>query len=116
MFGAHVFTGTVRKEEKNARGGFEEPPEGIETFVDFERSADFRQKLLENDVIIYDLMSNSFEEVDYVIKTLKTSDYAEEKTLVLLSSVMTWANTPPKFEEEKKEGDDEEGEGGDEGG
>ena len=64
----------MRKEEKNARGGFEEPPEGIETFVDFERTADFRAKLLENNVIIYDLMSNSFEEVDYVIKTLKTSD------------------------------------------
>ena len=47
---------------------------GIESFVDFERTADFRQKLLENDIIIYDLMSNSFEEVDYVIKTLKTSD------------------------------------------
>jgi len=56
-------------------------------------------------------MSNSFEEVDYVIKTLKTSDLQEEKTLVLLSSVMTWVNTPPKLEEEKVEGEDEDGEG-----
>ena len=63
-------------------------------------------------MIIYDLMSNSFEEVDYVIKTLKTSDLQEEKTLVLLSSVMTWVNTPPKFEEETAEG--EEGEGAEE--
>lgn len=63
-------------------------------------------------MIIYDLMSNSFEEVDYVIKTLKTSDLQEEKTLVLLSSVMTWVNTPPKFEEEKAEGEEEEGEEG----
>ena len=56
-------------------------------------------------------MSNSFEEVDYVIKTLKTSDLQQEKTLVLLSSVMTWVNTPPKLEEEVKEGEDgEEGE------
>ena len=110
-YAAHTFTGTIRKEEKNARGGFEEPPSGIETFVDFERTADFRAKLLENDVIIYDLMSNSFEEVDYVIKTLKTSPLTEEKTLVLLSSVMTWVNTPPKLEEEVKEGEDgEEGE------
>jgi len=57
-------------------------------------------------------MSNAYEEVDYVIKTLKTSDLQEEKTLVLLSSVMTWVNTPPKFEEEKpegEEGEDEEG-------
>ena len=51
-------------------------------------------------------MSNSFEEVDYVIKTLKTSPLQEEKTLVLLSSVMTWVNTPPKLEEEVKEGED----------
>ena len=57
-------------------------------------------------MIIYDLMSNSFEEVDYVIKTLKTSDLQEEKTLVLLSSVMTWVNTPPKLDEEVKEGED----------
>lgn len=79
--------------------------------MDFERTAEFRQKLLENNVIIYDLMSNSFEEVDYVIKTLKTSDLQEEKTLVLLSSVMTWVNTPPKLEEEAKEGEDGEEEG-----
>ena len=105
--GAHEFTGTLRKEEKNARGGFEEAPEGIDSFVDFERTAEFRQELLKNDVIIYDLLSNSFEEVDYVIKTLKTSDLQEQKTLVLLSSVMTWVNTPPKFEEERKEGDEE---------
>ena len=97
----------MRKEEKNARGGFEEPPEGIETFVDFERTADFRAKLLENNVIIYDLMSNSFEEVDYVIKTLKTSDLQEEKTLVLLSSVMTWVNTPAKLDEEEKAEEEE---------
>ena len=51
-------------------------------------------------------MSNSFEEVDYVIKTLKTSDLQEEKTLVLLSSVMTWVNTPPKLDEEVNEGED----------
>ena len=59
-------------------------------------------------------MSNDYEEVDYVIKTLKTSNLQEDKTLVLLSSVMTWVNTPPKFEELK---DGEEGEeGGEEGG
>jgi nucleoside-diphosphate-sugar epimerase len=74
LYAAHTFTGTIRKEEKNARGGFEEPPSGINCFVDFERTAEFRSKLLEHDIIIYDLMSNNFDEVDYVIKTLKTSD------------------------------------------
>jgi adenylate kinase len=55
-------------------------------------------------------MSNNFEEVDYVIKTLKTSCLENKKTLILLSSVMTWVNTPPKFKddvEEKGEGEDE---------
>ena len=111
LFGAHEFTGTIRKEERNALGGFEEAPKGIDSFVEFERTEEFRHKLLESNVIIYDLMSNSFEEVDYVIKTLKTSPLQEEKTLVLLSSVMTWVNTPPKLDEEVKEGEDEEGEG-----
>lgn len=50
-------------------------------------------------------MTNAFEEVDYVIKTLKTSELDEPKTLVLLSSVMSWYNTPAKFKEEKKEED-----------
>lgn len=74
-----------------------EAPVGFEKFVDFERTKEFRENLLKCDVIIYDLMSNNYEEVDYVIKTLKTSNLVEQKTLVLLSSVMTWVNTPPKF-------------------
>ena len=43
-----------------------------------------------------------------MIKTLKTSNLAEEKTLVLLSSVMTWVNTPPKLDEERAEGEEDE--------
>jgi hypothetical protein len=72
------------------------------------RTREFRDSILESDVIVYDLMTNDVEEVDYVIKTLKTSNLNGEKTLILLSSVMTWVNTPPK---EKKEGEGE-GEGG----
>lgn len=55
-------------------------------------------------------MSNDYEEVDYVIKTLKTSPLTEPKTLVLLSSVMTWVDTPPKFTEDKPEGAEEDAE------
>ena len=64
-------------------------------------------------MIIYDLLTNQYEEVDYVIKTLKTADLGEgqQKTLILLSSVMTWVNTPPKFKQEGAEGEGaEEGE------
>jgi hypothetical protein len=87
-------------------GAYQEPPKEIDRIVEFGRTVEFRNNLLESDVIIYDLMSNAFEEVDYVIKTLKSSELTKPKTLVLLSSVMTWVNTPPKFEE-KAEGDPE---------
>ena len=39
---AHTFVGTVRKEERNARDGYQEPPEGIDKFIDFERTMEFR--------------------------------------------------------------------------
>ena len=85
-----------------------------------ERSRDFRDAILESDVIIYDLMTNDFKEVDYVIKTLKTTKLESKKTLVILSSVLTWVNTLPKLQKEGDEGDGggdgaEEGEGGGEG-
>lgn len=62
---------------------------------------------MSSDVIIYDLLTNKFEEVDYVIKTLKTAELGDShKTLILLSSVMTWVNTPAKFKVEGAEGAD----------
>jgi hypothetical protein len=103
---AHTFVGTVKKDQTTSRGNYQEPPKEID-IVDFGRTQEFRHKLLENNVIIYDLMSNTFEEVDYVIKTLKTSELTEPKTLVLLSSVMSWVNTPAKFTEDKVEGAEE---------
>jgi len=77
------------------------------------RTRAFRDSILESDVIIYDLLTNEVEEIDYVIKTLKTSKLTQPKTLILLSSIMTWINTPPK---EKKEGEEGEGAEGGEGG
>ena len=85
-------------------------PEGCGKIVKMERTRDFRDSILESDIIIYDLMTNKFEEVDYVIKTLKTSKLTSEKTLIILSSVMTWVNTPPKLEKEGGE-ENPEGEG-----
>ena len=59
-------------------------------------------------MIVYDLLTNKYEEVDYVIKTLKTAELGQsQKTLVLLSSVMTWVNTPAKYKVEGAEGGDE---------
>ena len=71
-----------------------------------DRTKEFRDTILDSDVIVYDLLTNKFEEVDYVIKTLKTSELNNEKTLILLSSVMTWVNTPPKYQKELEEGEE----------
>jgi len=84
------------------------PPDGVEKVVKMERSREFREAILESDVIIYDLMTNDYKEVDYVIKTLKTSKLTSKKTLIILSSVLTWVNTLPKLE---KEGEEQEGDG-----
>jgi len=96
--------------------------------VSIERTKNFREQILACDTIVYDLTTTTFEEVDYVIKTLKTSELNEEKQLILLSSVMTWVNTPPKIkvegeepeegaegEEEPEEEEPEEPEAGEEG-
>lgn len=106
-YAAHTFNGTLRKEEEDYKG--EVAPEGVQGLITMERTKEFRQMILESDVIIYDLLTSKFEEVDYVIKTLKTSELDNQKTLILLSSVMSWVNTPPKLpKEELQEGEEAE--------
>ena len=78
-------------------GGDESVPEGVAKCVKMSRSREFRDEILASDIIIYDLLTNSFEEVDYVIKTLKTAKLSSNKKLIILSSVMTWVNTPAKL-------------------
>ena len=93
---------------KKTPQGTYEPPEHVEAILSFSRTKAFRQQILDSDVIVYDLMDTQFEEVDYVIKTLQTTPLEQEKQLILLSSVMTWVNTPPKYEKEPVEGEEEE--------
>ena len=105
----HKFCGTLEKGTNEIYAELNPvTPEAVDQVVQMSRTRAFRDAILDSDVIVYDLQTNRYEEVDYVIKTLKTSKLEKEKTLVLLSSVMTWVNTPPI---EKKEGqDDPEGE------
>ena len=105
----HTFCGTLEKGTNEIYAELNPvTPEAVDQVVQMSRTRAFRDAILDSDVIVYDLQTNRYEEVDYVIKTLKTSKLEKEKTLVLLSSVMTWVNTPPI---EKKEGqDDPEGE------
>jgi len=103
---AHTFSGTLF-EGGDRLDKIVDMPSQID-LVSMERSVEFRKVILSSDVIIYDLLTNKFEEVDYVIKALKTAELGDsQKTLVLISSVMTWVNTPPKFKQEGVEGGDE---------
>lgn len=71
--------------------------------------------LLDSDVIIYDLQTSSFKDVEFAIKTLKINSGDSQKILILISSVLAWALTPPRErKEEDEEGGDEGGEGEDE--
>jgi adenylate kinase len=53
-----------------------------------------------NDIFIFNLEGSDYKEVEYVIKGLKTLNHTNQKNLILISSIMTWARTPPKIRED----------------
>ena len=105
-YAAHIFNGTLKTDEPDFASLKGLNPEGVSKVCSMERTKEFRENILSSDIIVYDLMTTSYDEVDYVIKTLKTSNLDNEKTLILLSSVMTWVNTPPKYQKELEEGEE----------
>ena len=71
----------------------------------------YNQEVFQNDVFIYNLDDSNLAEVEFIIRGLQTIKYDNEKILILISNIMTWANTPIKTftdEEINKEGFDEE--------
>ena len=60
----------------------------------------FENKIFSNDIIIYDLADQEYNEVEYVIRGLKHLRYDQEKVLILISNIMTWARTPVKQRKE----------------
>lgn len=73
----------------------------------------YEHEIFTNDVLIYDLQDSDYNEIEYIIKGLKTVKHQTEKILIIITSIMTWARTPPKFKKEKTPEEIElEGEGG----
>ena len=71
----------------------------------------YNQEIFQNDIFIYNLDDSNISEVEFVIRGLQTIKYENEKMLILISNVMTWAKNPIKTfteEEQNKEGIDEE--------
>ena len=71
-----------------------------EVKVDY--NSNYDNNLFDNDIFIFNLEDSDYKEVEYIIKGLKTLNLPNKKTLILISSIMTWARTPPKIKEEKE--------------
>ena len=57
---------------------------------------DYNQEIFDNDIIIFNLNDASLDEVEFVIRGLNTIKYDNQKIFILISNIMTWANTPIK--------------------
>ena len=57
---------------------------------------DYNHEVFDNDIIIFNLNEANLDEVEYVIRGLDTLKYESKKILILISNIMTWANTPLK--------------------
>jgi len=101
----NVFMGTIDLSGRPLPALFEPKETTIEV------GYNYNQEVFQNDVFIYNLDDSNLSEVEFIIRGLQTIKYDTEKILILISNIMTWANTPVKtFTEEEinKEGFDEE--------
>jgi len=88
-------------------------PLGVRKFLHKEKKDILAKYISDSDYIIYDLHESDFQDVEDTIKTLKFQKMKTPKTLICISTVMTWAKTPFKEYKPKDEDDPEaeEGEG-----
>jgi hypothetical protein len=63
----------------------------------------YEHEIFTNDVFIYNLQDSDYNEIEYIIKGLKTLKHQTEKVLIIVTSIMTWARTPPKIFKEKSQ-------------
>lgn len=85
-------------------------------FTQLDDQTSFDKALLECDVIIFDIFKIEGKYIEFAIKSLTYQNLKDKKTLILISSVRTWAKTPQKIKrtEEDVQEDDVEEEGEDE--
>ena len=62
----------------------------------------YNQEVFENDIIILNLNDANLEEAEFIIRGLRRTKSMNKKLLIIISNIMTWANTPLKcFSEEE---------------
>ena len=104
------FMGTIQKVNRPL------PPRFTPKEITLDYNDNYRHPVFDNDIFVFNMDNADFNEIDYIIKGLKALTYETEKTLIIVTSIMTWARTPPKYKKEEGEQPEEEQEEGEEGG
>ena len=71
--------------------------------IKLDYNGNYENPVFQNDIFVINMDGADFNDVDYIIKGLKALKYYDEKILVIISSVMTWARTQPKYKKEEGE-------------
>ena len=69
--------------------------EPLETQIEI--GYNYNQEVFQNDYFIYNIDDANLAEIDFIIRGLNDLKYDNEKTLILISNIMTWAKTPLKI-------------------
>ena len=65
--------------------------------ISFDFNTAFNNEIFQNDIIIYNLNNGSLKEAEYIIKGLNTLKIDNEKIVIFISNIFTWANTKTKY-------------------
>ena len=90
----HDFMGTMNTSSSPTLPKYFEPK-----IITFDYNPSYKSDIFSNDIIIYNLNTGNFREIDYIIKGMKTLRCDSEKVVILISSIMAWAKTPTKYKE-----------------
>ena len=72
----------------------------IETQIEI--GYNYNQEVFQNDYFIYNIDDANLAEIDFIIRGLENLKYENEKTLILITNIMTWAKTPLKIKTQEE--------------
>lgn len=86
----NIFSGTMNNSEMKLPRLFD--PNKISINYNFH----YDSEVFNNDVFIYNTDECDLDELEYIVRGLRVHSNNEEKTLIIISNIMTWARTPLK--------------------
>jgi len=87
--------------------GHTEAPKSVSETWKEEGTLDFCGKLKQCDVMVFDLATCNHQALEFALKNFKTEEkWDSKKIVILLSSIMTWAQTPIQYKKEAVEGEE----------